>query len=112
MAKLTGRYAQVARKGGPIELVTREVPDPKAGDVRVRVQACGICHSDTYTKDALYPGMQYPRIPGHEVAGTIDGSWQEWRDGNRSNASGSAGTAEAVAIAMRAAAETFSRARQ
>ena len=49
MAKLTGRYAQVVSKGGPIELVTREVPDPRAGEVRVRVQACGICHSDSAT---------------------------------------------------------------
>src|SRR2546428_13577729 len=71
MAKLTGRYAQVVSKGGPIELVTREVPDPRAGEVRVRLQACGICHSDTATKEGIFP-MTYPRVPGHEGVGLVD----------------------------------------
>src|SRR2546425_638309 len=85
MAKLTGRYAQVASKGGPIELVTREVPDPKATEVRVRVQACGICHSDSVTKDGLFP-ITYPRVPGHEVVGLVDAIGDgvtEWKVGQR-----------------------------
>ena len=85
MAKLTGRYAQVASKGGPIELVTREVPDPKATEVRVRVQACGICHSDSVTKEGLFP-ITYPRVPGHEVVGRVDAIGPEvdkWAVGQR-----------------------------
>ncbi len=85
MAKLTGRYAQVVSKGGPIELVTREVPDPRAGDVRVRVQACGICHSDSLTKEGLFP-VRYPRVPGHEVVGLVDAIGEgvtQWKVGQR-----------------------------
>src|SRR5262245_20341273 len=85
MAKLTGRYAQVVSKGGPIELVTREVPDPKAGEVRVRVQACGVCHSDSVTKEGLSP-ITYPRVPGHEVVGLVDAIGErvtEWKVGQR-----------------------------
>lgn len=68
----TMRVVQVPRAGGPFEIVERPVPDPGAGMVRIKVQACGICHSDSMTKDGLYPGIAYPRVPGHEVAGTID----------------------------------------
>ena len=60
----TGRYAQVVKKGGPLELVTREVPEPGAGQVRVRVQACGVCHSDTITMYGVFP-IEYPRVPGN-----------------------------------------------
>jgi D-arabinose 1-dehydrogenase-like Zn-dependent alcohol dehydrogenase len=66
------RVMQVGRPKGPFELVERETPEPGAGLVRIKVQACGICHSDTYTKEGLFPGIQYPRVPGHEVAGIID----------------------------------------
>src|ERR1700744_1708073 len=66
------RAVQVPRAGGPLEIVERAIPDPGAGFVRVKVQACGICHSDSVTKDGLLPGIQYPRIPGHEVIGVID----------------------------------------
>ena len=66
------KAAQVTRPGGPIELVEREVPQPGPGDVRVRVQACGICHSDAFTKEGHWPGIQYPRVPGHEIAGVVD----------------------------------------
>jgi D-arabinose 1-dehydrogenase-like Zn-dependent alcohol dehydrogenase len=52
--------------------VEREIPNPGPGTVRIKVQSCGICHSDSYTKEGLFPGIQYPRVPGHEVAGTID----------------------------------------
>src|SRR4051795_3774856 len=66
------RVAQVARPKGPLELVERPVPEPGPGSVRIRVLACGICHSDSLTKEGLMPGIQYPRVPGHEVAGVID----------------------------------------
>src|SRR5436309_5468234 len=63
---------QVPHPEGPFELVEREIPEPGAGSVRIRVEACGICHSDSLTKEGAYPGLQYPRVPGHEVAGVID----------------------------------------
>src|SRR3954453_14697386 len=66
------RVAQVSEPKGPFELVERPVPAPGPGTVRIRVLACGICHSDLLTKDGLMPGIQYPRVPGHEVAGVID----------------------------------------
>ncbi len=66
------KCAQVAKPGAPFALVEREVPRPGPGQVRVRAAACGICHSDAMTKEGLWPGIQYPRVPGHEVAGTID----------------------------------------
>jgi D-arabinose 1-dehydrogenase-like Zn-dependent alcohol dehydrogenase len=66
------RAFQVSRPTGPLELVEREVPTPGAGMVRIRVEACGICHSDSMTKEGLRPGIEYPRIPGHEVVGRID----------------------------------------
>jgi len=66
------RAVQVARPNGPFELVEREIPEPRAGSVRVRVEACGVCHSDALTKEGSFPGLQYPRIPGHEIVGTID----------------------------------------
>lgn len=70
MAKM--RAVQVSRAGGPLEIVERAIPEPGAGFVRIKVQACGICHSDVLTKDGLWPGIQYPRIPGHEAIGVID----------------------------------------
>ena len=70
MAKM--RVVQVPRPKGPLELVERDVPEPGGGTVRIKVQACGVCHSDTETKDGLFPGMQYPRVLGHEVIGLID----------------------------------------
>jgi D-arabinose 1-dehydrogenase-like Zn-dependent alcohol dehydrogenase len=66
------RAAQVTSPKGPIEIVEREVPQPGPGQVRIKVQASGICHSDSLTKDGLWPGIAYPRVPGHEVAGIID----------------------------------------
>ena len=68
----TMRAVQVARAGGPLELVERPIPQPGGGEVRVKVQACGICHSDTLTKDGHFPGIEYPRVPGHEIVGVID----------------------------------------
>ena len=66
------RVAQVTRPNGPFEIVEREIPEPGAGSVRVKVEACGVCHSDSFTKEGHWPGIQYPRVPGHEVAGIID----------------------------------------
>jgi D-arabinose 1-dehydrogenase-like Zn-dependent alcohol dehydrogenase len=66
------RAVQVSKPQGPFELVEREVPEPGPGSVRIRVSACGICHSDALVKEGGWPGIQYPRVPGHEVAGTID----------------------------------------
>ena len=66
------RAVQVSRAGGPLEIVERPIPEPGAGLVRIKVQACGVCHSDSVTKDGLIPGIQYPRVPGHEVVGTVD----------------------------------------
>jgi D-arabinose 1-dehydrogenase-like Zn-dependent alcohol dehydrogenase len=81
------RAVQVSRPGGPLEIVEREIPEPGPGFVRVKVQACGICHSDTVTKDGLFPGMQYPRVPGHEVIGIIDAAGSSvpprWKTGQR-----------------------------
>jgi D-arabinose 1-dehydrogenase-like Zn-dependent alcohol dehydrogenase len=68
----TMRVVQVSRPGGPLELVERPVPEPGPATVRIKVQACGICHSDSMTKEGHYPGIQYPRVPGHEVAGVLD----------------------------------------
>jgi D-arabinose 1-dehydrogenase-like Zn-dependent alcohol dehydrogenase len=68
----TMKVAQVSRPKGPFEIVERQIPEPVPGSVRIKVLACGICHSDSLTKEGLYPGIQYPRVPGHEVAGVID----------------------------------------
>jgi D-arabinose 1-dehydrogenase-like Zn-dependent alcohol dehydrogenase len=66
------RVVQVTRPNGSFEIVEREIPEPGAGQVRIKVEACGICHSDAMTKEGLSAGIQYPRVPGHEVAGIID----------------------------------------
>src|SRR5579862_645490 len=66
------RAVEVPHAKGPFQLVEREIPEPPAGYVRIKVQACGICHSDEYAKEGSRPGIVYPRIPGHEVAGVID----------------------------------------
>jgi D-arabinose 1-dehydrogenase-like Zn-dependent alcohol dehydrogenase len=66
------KAAQIGKPGGDWELVERDIPGPGAGQVRVKVEACGICHSDALVKEGLWPGLQYPRIPGHEIAGRID----------------------------------------
>jgi D-arabinose 1-dehydrogenase-like Zn-dependent alcohol dehydrogenase len=66
------RVMQISYANGPFELVEREIPEPGAGQVLIKVEACGICHSDSFTKEGLWPGIEYPRVPGHEVAGIID----------------------------------------
>jgi alcohol dehydrogenase/propanol-preferring alcohol dehydrogenase len=80
------RVVQIARPNGPLEIVEREIPEPGAGAVRVKVQACGICHSDSFVKEGTYPGIEYPRVPGHEVVGVIDAvgpDVAEWTKGQR-----------------------------
>ena len=80
------KVAQISKPGGDFELVEREIPKPGAGEVRIRVQACGVCHSDVFVKEGLWPGIQYPRVPGHEVAGIIDEVGCEvagWKQGQR-----------------------------
>src|SRR5438093_2834294 len=66
------KVAQIPKAGADFQIVEREVPTPGVGHVRIKVQACGICHSDSLTKEGAWPGIQYPRVPGHEVAGAID----------------------------------------
>ena len=78
--------AQVGKAGGEFELVEREMPQPGIGEVRIKVQACGICFSDHLVKDGVWPGLVYPRVPGHEVAGVIDALGEqvtEWQVGDR-----------------------------
>jgi D-arabinose 1-dehydrogenase-like Zn-dependent alcohol dehydrogenase len=80
------RVAQIPKAGADFQIVDREIPKPGPKQVRVKVQACGICHSDVLTKDGLWPGIQYPRVPGHEIAGVIDelgAEVSEWKLGQR-----------------------------
>ena len=66
------RSVQVSKPKGPLEIVERDIPEPGPRQVRIKVQACGVCHSDSFTKEGLFPGIQYPRVPGHEIAGIVD----------------------------------------
>jgi D-arabinose 1-dehydrogenase-like Zn-dependent alcohol dehydrogenase len=68
----TMRAVQVSRPNKPFEIVERPIPEPGPGSIRIKVQACGVCHSDSLVKEGAFPGIQYPRVPGHEVAGLID----------------------------------------
>jgi D-arabinose 1-dehydrogenase-like Zn-dependent alcohol dehydrogenase len=72
MSTVTGRAVQVPAAGGEFQLVNKQFPDPAPGQVRIRIQACGVCHSDSLTKEGLWPGLQFPRVPGHEIAGVLD----------------------------------------
>ncbi len=80
------KAAQISNPGGDWELIERDVPDPSTGEVRVKIEACGICHSDSLVKEGLWPGLQYPRVPGHEIAGRIDAVGENvtaWTRGQR-----------------------------
>ena len=84
MAQMTA--VQISRPGAPFEVVKREVPEPGPNQVRIKVDACGVCHSDVFVKEGHWPGLQYPRVTGHEVAGVIDevGSGvTTWKKGQR-----------------------------
>jgi len=86
IATATMKVAQISKPGAGFELVEREVPKPGAGQVRIKVQACGVCHSDVLTVEGAWPGIQYPRVPGHEVAGVIDAvgaGVSTWKKGQR-----------------------------
>src|ERR1700722_302791 len=72
VAAATMKVAQISKPKTGFEIVEREIPKPGAGHVRIKVQACGVCHSDVLTVEGLWPGIQYPRIPGHEVIGVVD----------------------------------------
>jgi D-arabinose 1-dehydrogenase-like Zn-dependent alcohol dehydrogenase len=80
------KSAQIPGPRADFQIVEREIPEPRAGQVRIKVQACGVCHSDVFTKDNLWPGIQYPRVPGHEVVGIIDAlgaGVSAWKKGQR-----------------------------
>jgi D-arabinose 1-dehydrogenase-like Zn-dependent alcohol dehydrogenase len=80
------RSVQVSKANGPFEIVERDIPEPSAAQVCIKVQACGVCHSDSFTKEGLFPGIQYPRVPGHEIAGVIDKVGKDvtqWEPGQR-----------------------------
>ena len=86
VAVATMKVAPVSKPGADFQIVEREIPIPGAGHVRIKVQACGVCHSDVLTKEGLLPGIQYPRVPGHEVVGFIDEvgtGVSEWKKGQR-----------------------------
>jgi D-arabinose 1-dehydrogenase-like Zn-dependent alcohol dehydrogenase len=80
------KAAQISKAGGNFETVERDIPQPAPRQVRVKVEACGICHSDVLVKEGLWPGLQYPRVPGHEIAGRIDAVGADvtsWKKGQR-----------------------------
>jgi alcohol dehydrogenase/propanol-preferring alcohol dehydrogenase len=81
------RAVQVSRAGGPLEFVERPIPEPGTGSVRIKVEACGICHSDAMTKEGTFPGITFPRVPGHEVIGVMDAVGKDvpsrWQVGQR-----------------------------
>lgn len=80
------RAVQVSSPKGPLELVERDIPQAGPGQVRIKVQACGVCHSDSLTKEGLFPGIKYPRVPGHEIVGVIDTvgpNVTQWKAGQR-----------------------------
>ena len=85
-SRKTMRAVQVPKAGAPFQVVDLPIPEPPADHVRIRVQACGVCHSDSITKDGLFPGIEYPRVPGHEIIGLIDSiadGVKPWKVGQR-----------------------------
>ena len=80
------RAVQISRPGGPFEIVQRDIPEPGPGRVRIKIEACGICHSDSLTKEGHFAGLKYPRVPGHEVVGVVDAVGEHvlrWKPGMR-----------------------------
>jgi D-arabinose 1-dehydrogenase-like Zn-dependent alcohol dehydrogenase len=66
------KVVQVSKAGGAFETIERDIPEPRAGQIRIKVEACGICHSDAFVKSGQFPGLTLPRVPGHEIAGVVD----------------------------------------
>lgn len=86
VAVTTMKVAQISKPGTGFQIVERAIPEPGQREVRIKVQACGVCHSDVLTVEGAWPGIQYPRVPGHEVAGVVDkvgAGVTEWRAGQR-----------------------------
>jgi len=80
------RVVQVTKPSGDLELIERPIPEPGRGQVRIKVEACGICHSDVMVKEGFWRGLQYPRVPGHEIAGRVDAigpDVAQWKPGQR-----------------------------
>lgn len=80
------KAVQITKPHGDFEVVERPIPQPGRGQVRIKVEACGVCHSDVLVKEGLWPGLQYPRVPGHEIAGRIDAVGADvvqWKPGQR-----------------------------
>lgn len=80
------KAVQISKPSGDFEVVDRPIPQPSRGQVRLKVEACGICHSDALVKEGHWPGIQYPRVPGHEIAGRIDAVGPEvsqWKPAQR-----------------------------
>jgi len=80
------KAVQISKPGGDFEVVERPIPEPQRGQVRIKVEACGICHSDALVKEGHWPGLRYPRVPGHEIAGRIDRAGADvtqWKAGQR-----------------------------
>jgi D-arabinose 1-dehydrogenase-like Zn-dependent alcohol dehydrogenase len=101
------RVVQVPHPNGPFELVERGIPEPGTGSVRIKVQACGICHSDSMIKEGTFPNIQYPRVPGHEVVGFIDAVGRVLPNGQLASGSAWAGMAVTAAPAIPAVAASF-----
>ena len=96
--------AVVSEPGAEFELVERAVPEPDSAEVRIDVEACGICHSDAFVKESTFPGLEYPRVPGHEVAGVVDAVGSDalqWSAGDRAGWAGTVGTASPATPAGR-----------
>ena len=79
------KVAQISKPRGNWEILERDIPQPGPGEVRIKVEACGVCHSDMMVKEGLWPGLQYPRVPGHEIAGRIDATlyFTAWADSSK-----------------------------
>jgi len=80
------KAAQVSKPGRNFEIVERPIPQPGPAQVRIKVEACGVCYGDTLVKEGHWPGLQYPRVPGHEIAGRIDAIGADvtlWKPGQR-----------------------------
>ena len=100
------KAVQVSRAGGDLEIVERDIPEAGPGQVRIRVQACGVCHSDVFTKEGLFPGISYPRVPGHEVAGIVDAVGPGVKGWTRGDRVGWGGMEDRTALAPLAGKET------